>query len=29
MSRMGLIMGVISLLLGFALVYMMGIMHVI
>ena len=29
MSRMGLIMGVISMLLGFALVYMMGIMHVI
>jgi len=29
MSRMGLIMGVISMLLGFALVYVMGIMHVI
>ena len=29
MSRMGLIMGVISMLLGFGLVYMMGIMHVI
>jgi sodium-dependent dicarboxylate transporter 2/3/5 len=29
MSRMGLIMGVISMLIGFALVYMMGIMHVI
>ena len=29
MSRMGLIMGIISMLLGFALVYVMGIMHVI
>ena len=29
MSRMGLIMGVISMLLGFGLVYMMGITHVI
>ena len=29
MSRMGLIMGVISMLLGFGLVYLMGIMHVI
>jgi sodium-dependent dicarboxylate transporter 2/3/5 len=29
MSRMGLIMGVISMLLGFGLVYLMGITHVI
>ena len=29
MSRMGLIMGVISMLLGFGLVYLMGLMHVI
>ena len=29
MSRMGLIMGIISMLLGFGLVYVMGIMHVI
>jgi sodium-dependent dicarboxylate transporter 2/3/5 len=29
MAKMGVIMGVISMLLGFGLVYLMGVMHLI
>lgn len=29
MSKIGIIMGVISMLLGFGLVYLMGIMHIL